>query len=84
MIVNTMDGNTALGFKPYTDRGALAHFIDGIQIGEARLIEEFHCRSGSVATHGNIRSKIHGIKSFAGIDLVTRTNPTGTIVVRIA
>lgn len=83
MIIKVRDGNTTRGLRPFTDQGALAHFLDGMKIGDHKTIAGFEGANGAEVALAKVQIKLGHAKPD-GYVYRSRTTPEGLTVWRLA
>ena len=81
MIVDARDGNTSRGFKTYTNKGALAHFLDLIPVGGCVVLTGFIRVDGAPEETFRVQMLIGSAKAKGSV-YRTKTSKDGTILVR--
>lgn len=82
MIIIAKDGNAARGFRPFSDRGALAHFIDSIPVGESKIITRFAGMKGEDIPYAMLQCRMSIVKPKGGV-IRTQTTDEGLLVERV-
>ena len=80
MIVDARHGNTTRGFRPYTNRAALAFFLDGIGVGKSETLDRFIRTDGSEDSLSTIQQRISAAKAPRS-RYRTVSMPDGSIIV---
>lgn len=83
MIIIARDGNTSRGFRPFSDRAALAHFIDGIPVGESKIITRFAGMKGEDIPYAMLQCRLSIVKPQGSV-FRTKTTDEGLVVERVA
>ena len=80
MIVDARHGNTTRGLRPYTNKGSLAFFLDGIGVGKSETLDRFIRVDGSEDSLSTIQQRISAAKPPKS-RYRTVSMPNGSIVV---
>lgn len=80
MIIAARDGNTAGEYRPFTDIGAIAHFLHSIPVGADATIDKFVRMDGQPETVQVLQIKIAKAKP-CGSKFRTRATNTGGLTV---
>ena len=80
MIVDARQGNATRGLRPYTNKGALAFFLDGIGVGKSETLDRFIRVDGSEDSLSTIQQRISAAKAPMS-RYRTLSMPDGYIVV---
>lgn len=83
MIVEARSGNTANGMRAYTDKGALAHFLEGIGVGETKKLDKFVRMDLEIEDVKILQMKV-AIAKPKGSVIRTKSEGNSLIVTRIA
>ena len=83
MIINTRDGKTARGYRPYTSIGELAFVLDQMKPGDEVMVEKFTRLDGSQEPINILRNNITKAKA-AGEVYSTRAVKDGLYIWRVA
>ena len=69
MIIDAREGKTTRDFRPFTDRGAIAHMLDSMRVGDGLSVSKFVGMKGEMPL-AKLQNKISGAKAE---DTVFRT-----------
>ena len=83
MIINTRDGKTARGHRPYTTIGAMAFVLDRMKPGDQITIEKFMRMDGTQEPINILRNNITKAKADGEV-YTTRAVKDGLHIWRVA